>query len=204
MNLAKKSPTIINTIEKAGVIVVAVLLLLRILFGTSLNFFIQTGITLLAVYYLWFGFFLFTNSTPLDLIEKSKRKAFTPVVISSGILMGVIYSFSLITFIHAINMYTGMRTMVLMAFVLLIASSAFLLAWNWLRPDKLFSLGQILRRSAILGAVFLLFLLIPVEQRLQIFYRKHPGFVEAYNEYRLHPELQENLDRLREERSKFR
>jgi hypothetical protein len=204
MSIARTNPTIINSIERIGSVVVALLLLFRILFDTSLNFVMLTAITLSAVYYLWFGFFIFTNAIPLDIIDRRKRAAFTPFVITSSILMGVVYSVCMISILFAFNFYPHMQFMLWFAFILILSSGGFLFTYHKIQPGESTFIKQFIRRSAIFGAFILFLLLIPVEKRLEVLYRKHPGFIQAYKEYRQNPDLHENIDKLREERSKFR
>lgn len=204
MTIARTNPTLINYIERIGSIAIALLLLIRIFFGTYIDIFLLTAITLSAVFYLWFGFFVFTNAVPLDLVDMKKRAAFTPFVTTTSILMGVVYSICMISVLYAFYFYPRMQFMMWFAFILLIFSGGILYIYHQTHPGEWNFIKQFVRRSSIMGLFIFLLLVIPVETRLKVLYSKHPGFIEAYGEYRLNPESQENLERLRDERSKFR
>ena len=102
MTVARKEATLVKKIEKIGQLVAGLLIFYRLIFGTSLDFFLLTSITMLAVYYLWMGFFIFTNAIPSDIIDRKKRAALTPLKIAVSIAMGVVYSVCIITILYAI------------------------------------------------------------------------------------------------------
>ena len=204
MTVARKESTYIVIIEKFGLAAVALLLCFRIFLNTQLDIFLLSGITLLAVFYLWFGFFLFTNAIPIDMIDKKKRSVFTPFKITSSIVMGVVYSISLISILYAIFFYPRMQFMLGFSFLLLAVSTSLLAVYHWLNKNEYPYLIQYYKRSLIMGSFVLFILIVPVETRLEILYRDHPGFIEAYKEYRNDPNSPERLENLRNERSKFR
>lgn len=197
-------PTGLNRTEKYFALVVVILLGYRITFGVALDFFLLTAITLMAVFYLWFGFFLFNKAMPLDLVDRHKRSVYTGFRTVSSILMGLVYSVCLIAILYAVFFYPRMQFMLGFSVFLLSASLMLTLVYHWLnRSDKPF-LMQYYRRTAILGTLILITLIIPVDKRLEILYDDYPGFVEAYREYRENPDSFEALEKLRGERSKFR
>ncbi len=204
MTVARKEPTFIRNIEKYGSYAVILLICFRVFFDTRLDIFLLTGITLLAVFYLWFGFFIFTNARPIDIIDKGKRYVFTPFKITASIIMGVIYSISLISILYGFFFYPRMQFMLGFSFLLLLVSACILIVYHWLKkPDPIY-LKQFYKRSVILGSFVLMIIIAPVETRLAVLYQKHPGFIEAYMEYRNDPNSPETLDKLRNERSRFR
>ena len=204
MGLLNTKSNILNSAERTGAIVVAILLILRIIFGTAMNLYLQTGFTLMAVFYLWSGFFIFTNTRLTDLSDKKRRSEITPVCAILGISLGIIYSISMISMIHAVNFYPGMQTILSLSLLLLILSIIMLIVYYRYKPGRWKQSGWLFLRSVIMGAIVSFLLLTPVDKRLNILYRKHPGFLEAYKEYQQNPESDECLDRLRFERSKFR
>lgn len=204
MTIARKSPTFIKSVEKAGAFITGALLLFRVFFGMALDSYLLIGITLFAIFYLWFGFFIFTNAIPLDILDRRKRAEFTPFVITSSIFMGAVYSLGTISILYAIYFYPQMQLMLWFAFLLLLLSGAAMYLYNRLNPEKQVFCRQYFYRSAAYGVIILLLLVIPVETRLNVLYRKHPDFIESYMEYRKNPDVPENLQRLREERSRFR
>ncbi len=204
MTIPINKPTLSSTIETTGSVTITVLLCYRIFVNTQLDFFLLSGITLLAVFYLWFGFFLFTNAQPQDIVDKEKRAAFTPFRITTSIIMGVVYSVSLISILYAIFFYPRMQFMLGFSFFLLISYTSFIIVYHWLNKNEWTFVKQFIKRSAILGAFVFFILVVPVEKRLEVLYRKHPGFVEAYIEYRNSPNAPETIEKLRDERSKFR
>ncbi len=204
MTIARDKPNLTSTVETTGSIAIIVLLGYRIFVNTQLDFFLLSGITLLAVFYLWFGFFLFTNAVPQDIVDKKKRAAFTPFRITTSIIMGVVYSVSLISILYAIFFYPRMQFMLGFSFFLLISYTSFILVYHWLNKNEWTFVKQFYKRTAILGAFVFLILVVPVETRLVVLYRKHPGFIEAYIEYLNNPNTPETIEKLRDERSQFR
>ncbi|MFO7998117.1 MAG: hypothetical protein R6U86_03965 [Bacteroidales bacterium] len=196
--------TILNRVEKYGALIALFLLTYRVFFGIALDVFLLNAITLLAIYYLWLGFFLFNKTLPLDLVDRRKRVRFTPFRTVSSILMGLVYSVCLIAILYAVFFYPRMQFMLGFAFFLLGASLASTLVYHWLNKADWHFLSQFYRRTAILGVFILGTIITPVETRLGILYSNYPGFVEAYKEYRTNPDSPEALERLRSERSNFR
>jgi hypothetical protein len=193
-----------NKFEIYGAILVLCLLGYRFVFGVDLDFFLLTAITLLAVFYLWFGFFLFNKATPLDLLDRHKRAGFTPFRTASSILMGLVYSICLIAILYAVFFYPRMQFMLGFSIFLLGVSTTSMAVYHWLnRHDSAF-LGQYYRRTAILGAFILGAMFTPVDTRLEWLYADFPGFIEAYREFQENPDSEQALVRLRSERSKFR
>jgi hypothetical protein len=204
MARTESQATGLNKTEKYGAIIVLVLLGYRLAFGIALDFFLLTTITLMAVFYLWFGFFLFNRTLPLDLVDRQKRAGFTTFRVVSSILMGLVYSICLIAILYAVFFYPRMQFMLGFSIFLLSVSMAFILVYHWLnRGDGRF-LVQFYRRTVILGSFILLILVAPIDRRLELLYADYPGFVEAYRDYRENPECAEALEKLRSERSKFR
>jgi hypothetical protein len=197
-------PTLLNRIERAGALVAGLLLLYRILFGTGLDFFLLNAFTLLAVFYLWFGFFLFNRARPLELTDRRRRARFDRFRVASSIVMGLVYSVCLISILYAVFFYPRMQFMLGFSFFLLGTGTALTGVYHRLNREKGAYLRQFYRRTAILALFIGAILLIPVEKRLEVLYRQHPGFVEAYKGFQQEPESPEALERLRYERSKFR
>ncbi len=197
-------PTALNRLERYGAIIVLCLLGFRFLFGVGLDFFLLTAITIMAVFYLWFGFFLFNNAVPLDLLDRRKLVGYTPFRTVSSILMGMVYSLCLIAILYAVFFYTRMQFMLGFSVFLLGVSTTLILIYHWFnRTDSAF-LGQYYRRTAILGAFIIGLTFTPVDTRLKLLYAEFPGFIEAYREYRENPDSEQALEQLRSERSKFR
>ena len=158
----------------------------------------------MAVFYLWTGFFLFTNTLPLDIVEKGKRAAFTSFRITVSIGMGFVYSVSLISILYAYFFYPQMQLMLSFSFMLIFISTFLIVLYHYFNKNEFVFVKQFYKRSTILGVFILMIIVIPLETRLEILYRKHPGFIEAYIEYHQHPDAPEAIDKLRSERSKFR
>jgi hypothetical protein len=204
MTVVRTEPTNFSRIERTGSVLAAVLLCYRTVFNTQLDIFLLSVITLMAVFYLWSGFFLFTNALPFDIVDKKKRSAFTPFRITTSIIMGFIYSLSLISILYAYFFYPRMQLMLNLSFILLLISAAVITFYLYNNKDELLFVKQFYRRSVILGTFIFLIIIIPLETRLEILYNKHPGFIQAYIEYRKTPDSPETIEKLRSERSKFR
>ncbi len=196
--------TILNKLEIAGSITVLALWLLRILVGPSMNFMVLLTSTLLSVYYLWFGFFLFNKIQPLWLIHAHVRKEITTFRIFGSVWMGVVMSYFLIAMIFAFNFYPGMNFVVGSAFLIMLTTTAFIGSIHVVRKHTPGFWARFYPR-AIAALVFLAIMwFVPVEKRLHTLFGDYPDFIEAYMEHRSNPEDEAALQRLREERSRFR
>lgn len=196
--------TILNSIEKWSAIIVGFLIVYRLLVGTWLDFFLMMSITLLAVFYLWFGFFLFNRTLPHDLIDRRKRALFIPFKTITSIMMGLIYSICLIAILFGFSFFPSMQSLLWLSFMLLAGSTAYILFNQWLRKERDLFSRQFYIRTAIIGGLLILMLFIPLNTRLKVLYRKHPDFIEAYKQYRDNPDAPQTLEKLRYERSRFR
>ncbi len=193
-----------NEVEKAGAITVIIVWLLRIFLGPELNFVLLVATTLLSVYYLWFGFFIFNKIQPPDLLRKKVREHITPFRLVASILMGLVISYALIGVLFGFFFYTGMQFMLASSVLLLGLLAGATITWHFIRKT---STGLGLRFYLRAGVLMLFLLLLwapPLEKRLKVLYRQNPGFIEAYLDYRANPHDQEALEKLREERSHFR
>ncbi len=195
---------LINKLEKAGGIFVIAIWFLWLWKGPVLNFSLLFSTTLLSIYYLWFGFFLFHKIQPLEILHQHIRRAITPFGIFSSILLGVLMSYGLIGILFGIFFYPGMHFMINSSGIFLIAFTIYIAIYQ-IRTKKNQNLCRGYYFRIIILLVFLIALrLAPVEKRLEFFYRDYPGFVDAYLEYRENPDDEQVLERLRVERSRFR
>ncbi len=196
--------TVLNKIEKWSAIAVAFFIVYRLLLGTLLDFFMMMSITLLAVFYLWFGFFLFNRTFPHDLIDRRKRSLFVPFKIIVSILMGLIYSICLIAILFGFSFFPPMQSLLWLSLILLLCSTSYIIFNHWIKKGQDLFSGQFYIRSAMIGGLLILMLAVPLNTRLQVLYRKHPDFIAAYKEYRDNPDNPQTLERLKYERSRFR
>ena len=196
--------TIFKKIELFLGLMTLALLLYRLLFGTGLNGMLITALVIMAIYYMWFGFFLFTGRSLRDLATPQSRKTFKPFRIASSILMGLVYSFCTIAILHGVFFYDSMNFMLAFAFFLTFLSASFTLVYHKLNPEDGPYLSQFYRRSAILGLFCLLMWLTPVNTRLEVLFRKHPDFIEAYKQFKENPNDPLAEEALRQARSVFR
>lgn len=199
-----KSKSIYRKIEYYGALFTIALLLFRFLFGTALNGLLITALVFMSIFYMWFGFFLFSKVKIRDLATPKSRSQFIPFVLGSSLIMGLVYSVGTIAIIYGVYFYQGMNFMLGLAFFLILISTAVILLYHWLRGDQSGHLRQFYRRSAILGLFCLIMWLIPINTRLQILFRNHPDFIEAYKNYRANPDDPNADERLRTARSLFR
>ncbi len=191
-------------IEIIGIIIAGILIVLRLIFGTFFNASLMVMLVLLSIYYLWFGFFLFNNITHDQLFSKPDRHKFNIFNISSSIIMGVVYSFTVISIMFAVFFYSKMNLMLGLSFFIIFLSLTFSVIYDkYYKVDKQY-LFQFYIRSAIYGIICLFLLLTPVERRAEILFRDHPEFVEAYKNYRENPEDPEAEEELRKQRNRFR
>jgi len=191
-------------IEITGLVLIAVLILVRLFADMQLHVILRILLVLISIFYMWFGFFLFTKMTVKDLSCPKKRKNLSPLKISGSIGAGFIYSLSFIAIINTLDFYRGMHFLSGLAFFLNLAVLGVVLFIFYRKKEKDPFFKQFLKRSSAMALLFLVILLTPVEKRLGLLYKDHPGFIEAYTAYMEDPDNPEKLNHLREERSAFR
>ncbi len=199
-----KRDTIINQLEKAGLITVILIWILRAWFGPVFNFTLLVTTTLLAVYYLWFGFFIFNKLQPADLLQHQVRQSITPFQVTTSILMGMITSYALIAIIFGFFFFPGIQMAIISAFVLIVVFTCFMLFHQIIKKKQLFFCKRYYIRIIVIGFFLILLGAPPLEYRLQLLFKDYPEFQQAYLDYRNNPDCEETKNRLREERSQFR
>ena len=199
-----KGKTIYDKIEYYGALITMGLLLYRFMFGTALNGLLITSLVLMAIYYMWFGFFLFTKASLRDMVTTQTRRQFSPFVIVSSIIMGLIYSFCTIAIIYGVYFYKAMNFMLASGFFLVLIASGFTLVYHWLNKNDGHYLLPFYRRSAILGLFCLFMWLTPIDTRLHILFRQHPDFIEAYKNYQANLNNEQAEEQLKTARGQFR
>jgi len=190
--------------ELAGLLILALLLIYRVFFGLELQVILRIVLTVISIFYLWFGFFIFNRLSLKDLFFTQKVRQICLRKLTTSIVSGFVYSFSFISILFVVNFYKGMQSMSLLSLILnlgLILISIFMLLTD--KEINLFS-RQYLWRSVFLFVLFFFVVRTPVEKRLNILYKEHPRFIEAYHNYLQNPDDLEVQNRLKEERSTFR
>jgi len=202
--LRMKERTVFKRIGIVGTIAIVLLILFRFLFGTSLNGVLLVVLVFQTIYYMWFGFFLFSRVSLRDLATPKSRNQVSPFMVISSIIMGLVYSVATIAMVYGLFFYQGMNVVLSGAVLLIILSSGITLLYHWLNVADRPLLKQYYKRSFILGAFCLALWLTPVDTRLEILFKDYPEFVEAYKNLRDNPDNEEAQQRLREARSYFR
>lgn len=200
----KEKVTLFNKIERFGGLLVILLITGRVFIGPDLNAPLRISLTLLSVFYMWFGFFIFNRTLLTELITHSKNKLLNPFRITTSILMGLLYSFSMISLIFSFYFLRGMHVMMGLSTLLVVVATILMLVWQWLYKDEGGYIRQFYLRSALFAALGTAFLATPLQTRLEILYGNHPDFVEAYMNYFNHPDEDQAIENLREVRSRFR
>lgn len=191
-------------IELFAIIITAIFVGLRLIFGAFFNASLMVMLVLFSIYYLWFGFFLFNNVTHEQLLSRQERSRFNLFNISSSIIMGVVYSFTVISVMFALFFYSRMDMMLGIAFFLVFLSLVFSFFYDkYYKVDKKY-LTQFYIRSAAYGVICLFLLVTPVEKRLEVIFHNHPEFIEAYKNYLENPDDVEAENELRRQRNRFR
>ncbi len=194
----------VRQVETAGLVVLIALFAYRLFAGVDSQVLLRTILTMLSIFYMWFGFFLFNYLKPSELLKPRNWKGISAFRITSSIIFGFLYSFSFIAVLFAVNFYSAMNTMVVLAFLLNLGAVLFSLLILQTKKESFTYMRQYIIRSGILCIFFFAVWLTPVNQRLHILFKDQPGFTEAYESYLNNPDDPENLQRLKEERSKFR
>ncbi|MEE4176292.1 MAG: hypothetical protein V2I46_02160 [Bacteroides sp.] len=200
----EQNNTLFKKIEFYGALVTLALLIYRVVFGTGLNGLLITALVVMAIYYMWFGFFIFSGRSLRDLATPQSRKRISPFRIASSILMGLVYSFCTIAILYAVFFYEAMNFMLAFAFFLSLLATGFTLVYHKLNPEDGPYLRQFYQRSAILGLLCLAMWITPVNTRLKVLFRQHPDYIEAYQNYRANPDDEQAEEALRKARSFFR
>jgi len=196
--------TIINKFEKAGMVTVIVVWLLRIWLGPVLNYALLLTTTLLSIYYLWFGFFIFNKVRPLDLLYQETRRSLGAFKIGSSILAGFVMSYGLIAILFGFLFFPLMQTVLAIAAIFTVLMTGYVLYAHLHRKKHPVLCKRFYPRLGILIVFLMLLIAPPLELRLNILFREYPEFVEAYLDYRQNPACEESIERLREKRSRFR
>ncbi len=196
--------TLINKFEKASLVTVLVIMAIRVWLGPESNFILLVATTILSTYYLWFGFFIFNRLKPQDLLNKTVVRSLKPFQAYVSIIMGIIVSYALIAILVGFFFYPVMHSILLTALLALIAFTVFLVVYQLIKKQKPDYFYRFYYRAAIFSFLLALLWLPPLENRLEILFRHHPEFIEAYLDYRENPDDDEARDKLREERSRFR
>lgn len=190
--------------EAIALILVLGLLIHRIFIGIDLQVLLRVVLTIISIFYMWFGLFLFNKLRIPDLFSKQKRTHLSGFQITTSILFGFLYSFSFIAINFAVNFYNGMNTMVILALFFNFGILATVLLFRSSPQTGKSYLKQFIWRSLVLVFIFLVNWLTPVEKRLNTLYKDHPAFIQAYNNYLEDPDNPEVVEKLKEERSAFR
>ncbi len=194
----------IKRIEYVALFIILALIIFRVFAGMQLHVLLRVFLVLIAIFYMWSGFFLFTGMSPKDLFNDRKRSELPPKKVTISIIAGFIYSLSFIAIIHTIDFYRGMDILAGIAFLLNLLIMGFILFLWSRRKEKNKFIQQFFIRSTVLVFFFAFVLLISVETKLNVLYKDHPRFIEAYTAYMDDPEDPEKVNALREERSAFR
>ncbi|MBS4012636.1 MAG: hypothetical protein KGZ97_02590 [Bacteroidetes bacterium] len=189
--------------EKIGGAIVFLLFLLRVFIGTDFNVVLRLGLLFLSLFYLWFGFFLFNRIGFLDLLNKEARSKLNAFTITVGIIMGIVYSFCILSIIYVIYFYALMQFLIVTAAISIIATTLLIGVYNTLNMPLQKFYNQFYKRSLIIGSVIIALWHTPIDKRLDILFKKHPDFIDAYKEHRENPSEQ-NLEKLKEARSLFK
>jgi hypothetical protein len=191
-------------IEAVGFSIVFLLVFYRFFIGMEIHVLLRILATLLAIFYMWFGIYIFNNMGILDVLKRDKRKILSTFRIISSVTAGFIYSFSLIAVLSALDFYANMGIMLGIAWLInFLALAAGIYFYSELKADQKY-ISQIILRSAFFSILFIVLWMSPVEKKLNLLYKNHPEFIEAYKNYTSNPDDPEALERLREERSAFR
>ncbi len=185
-------------------VTVIVVVLLRIWLGPMTNTSLLVFTTLLSIYYLWFSFFIFNKLAPLQMLNREIVQSLYPFQIYITILMGIVLSFTLIAILAGFMFFPLMHKIMFWAFVALTGFTTYLAIYQIIKKKDFLFLKRYYYRAALYVGLLGLLLIPPVETRLEILYKDHPEFTEAYLEWRENPENEETQERLREIRSRFR
>lgn len=200
----KVKDTIINKFEKAGLVTVIVVMLLRLWLGPVTNTSLLVFTTLLSIFYLWFSFFIFNKLAPLQMLNREIVRMLYPFQVYITIIMGVVLSFALIAILAGFMFFPLMHRIMFWSFIVLSGFTIYLVTYHIIKKSKFLFLWRYYYRAAIYLGLLGLLLIPPVELRLEVLYRDHPEFIEAYMEWRENPEDEETQERLRDIRSRFR
>jgi len=193
--------------EAIIIIIIGILVALRLLFGGWFNSPAMISIVLLSIYYLLFGVFIFNNIRIDKIFSQSNKSRLNILNISTGVSMGVIYSFCALSIMFALCFYTNMDIMLFISACLTFVSIVFFLFYYFRKKrynDTPRNFYQYLIRSGVFFLLCLFLLLTPIENRLEVLFHNYPEFIEAYQNYKDNPEDKEAEEELRKQRNRFR
>ncbi|MFW5792975.1 MAG: hypothetical protein ACOCWC_01730 [Bacteroidota bacterium] len=186
--------------ERIVGIFVFLLFIYKVLFGSYFDVLLRIVLILFAIFYLWCGFFLFNRTSLVDLLNREVRQRISAFKTAAGIVMGMVYSFCILAIMYNIYFYSAMNFFLISAIIALVSSTTLVGVYNTLNMPLQSFYNQIYRRSLIFGVFLFAFWLTPIDTRLEVFYKDHPGFIEAYKEYRENPDDPETQEKLKDER----
>lgn len=200
----QQADTLINKFEKAGIFAVLLVIVIRIWLGPETNFMLLVTTTILSIYYLWFGFFIFNRYKLTDLLDKSVVQQIKPLHVYTGIIMGVIISYTLIAILFGFFFFPFTPFLLATSFVILVAFTMFLAVFQIVKKKRIRLFWRFYYRAVLFAIIAGLLWLTPLETRLNFLFKDHKDFIEAYLYYTANPDDEKALERLRDERSRFR
>ena len=172
------------------------------LVGTLFKLFLVSGgglivvvsYTALSTLYFYFGFALFNNIRLRHVFKKESYVGVSSGRIIGGIAMGISFSICLIGMLFKVQYWPGEGVMLMAGMftgVLVLIPSIF----KFLKNREEYYKKALVRGSVLVGISTILFL-TPARTLVELQYRNHPRYIEAYIEYQKDPMNQELSDKL--------
>ncbi len=118
--------------------------------------------------------------------------------------MGIMVSYTLIAILFGFFFYPSTPLLLGSAFILLTIFTLLLVVFEVIKKTRVALFHRFYYRAVLYAAITALLWLTPLETRLNLFFRDHEDFIEAYLHFADNPDDEDALERLRSERSRFR
>lgn len=159
------------------------------------------GFASISVFYMYFSFALFNGIAFRGIFKKESYVGISRTRIIGAVLVGFALSVSSVGILFKMMAWPGANENLLLglaAFFIALLVGAFRYANS---PDPYYR--QIFKRIAIYGGLALAVYLLPSETRVEIQYRNHPAYLEAYKKALQDPNNQELWEQVHQEQLKM-
>jgi hypothetical protein len=165
--------------EKILIALAALLAILKFLIVPGSGIFMVLVFCLLSSLYFYCGFALFNNIRLRLIFKKDSYKEISTGRIIGGIALGLSLSFSIIGFLFIAQHWPGASFHLIIS----ISSGIVILIISLIKffKTKASYYKNALRRISVSTTISIILFVVPVKYFIEIKYRNHPKYIEAYN-----------------------
>lgn len=171
------------------------------LFFTSNSFLALLPLIFLSMFYMYLSFAIFNGIRLRNILKKESYTVVSPIRIIGAIGTGFALSTTIFGIISKFQCWPGASSNISVGLLgLLIITIIGLIKYS---KNKSEYYTRIFKRIAIFGGLGLILFLIPNTSLMEIKYRKHPDYVNAYKKASEDPKNTELWDKVEVERQKM-